>query len=144
VKASYLHITVAVWSPFESRVLAHYTCYWGPLRKQRIYLHITIAVGGSFESKELYITVTVSGPFRIKVLAHCNCCWGPLWKKATYTLQLLLRAPLKIEYLHTTVFFCKWSLKAEYLHISVAVGGRVAKSIQIFSRTFCFSRDTVD
>jgi len=56
---------------------------------------------------------------------HYICCLGPLWKQATYTLQLVLGAPLKSEYLHTTISFwtLRWSLKAEYIHISATFGG---------------------
>jgi len=69
------------------------------------YLHITIAVGGLFESREFYITVIVGGPFEIKVLIHYDYCLGHLSKQGAYTLQLLVWASLKAEYLHTTVSF---------------------------------------
>jgi len=29
LKARYLHITIAVWEPFKSKVLTHYNCCWG-------------------------------------------------------------------------------------------------------------------
>ena len=65
LKAQYLHITIAIWGPFESIVglLTHYNCYLG-----------------LFESKDFYIIVTVGGPF---------------WNQGIYTLQLLLGAPVK-------------------------------------------------
>jgi len=30
VEARYLHIKVATRGPFESKILAHYSCCWGP------------------------------------------------------------------------------------------------------------------
>jgi len=32
--AQYLHITIAVWVPFENILLAHYSCCWWPLWKK--------------------------------------------------------------------------------------------------------------
>jgi len=84
MKARYLHIEVAV-GPFERKVLKHYNCRWV-----------------LFESMELYIIIAVGGPFESKMLTHYNCCWRPLCKQSTCTLQWLLGAPLKAEYLHIT------------------------------------------
>jgi len=37
LKVEYLHIAVEVGIPFESRLLTHYKCCWGPLSKQSTY-----------------------------------------------------------------------------------------------------------
>jgi len=37
LKSEYIHITVAVGSPFASKVLTHYNCCWGPFQKQSTY-----------------------------------------------------------------------------------------------------------
>ena len=65
LRPRYLHITIAVWVLFESKVRIHYNCCLGHL-----WNHSTL-------------------------LAHYSCCWGPLWKQCTYALQLLLGVPLK-------------------------------------------------
>jgi len=95
LKEEYLHITMAVGVPLESRVFTHYNCNWGP-----------------FESRLL--AIAVGHPFKSRVLTHCNGCWGLFQaeylhiavtfgattrKQSTYTLQLLLVAPLIAEYL---------------------------------------------
>ena len=41
--------------------------------------------------------------FKCRVLTHFSGCWGPLWKQSTFKLQLLLWAPFKAKYLHSTV-----------------------------------------
>jgi len=71
LKASYLHITIAVGSLFESKEF-----------------YITVAVGGPLESivltwsplkaRYLHIAIVVGKPFESMVLRHYNCCWGRL------------------------------------------------------------------
>ena len=82
LKAEYLHITIATGGPFGSSVLTHCSC-----------------VGSPFKSRVL---TYVGGPFQSRVSTYRDCC-GPLWKKRTYTLQLLLGALSKAEYLHITM-----------------------------------------
>ena len=41
--------------------------------------------------------------FKCRVLTHFSGCWGPLWKQSTFKFQLLLGAPFKAKYLHSTV-----------------------------------------
>jgi len=102
-----MQVTVGVGGSFESKILVHYSCCWGPFASKVLsHLHITIAVGGPFESK---------------VLSDYNFCWGPLWKYSTCTLQLLLR-PLWKHGADTLQLLFGAPLKAEYVHISVAVG----------------------
>ena len=96
-------------------------CWSGPCESRVSYLHITVALRGPFESR---------------VPTHCSCCWGHLREQSSYTLQLLLGAPLKANCLYYTVdFWPLWKqgiyilqllfgapLKAKYIYITAAVG----------------------
>jgi len=42
LKASYLHITVAVGDPFESRVLTHCNCGWESLKAKNFTLQLLL------------------------------------------------------------------------------------------------------
>ena len=116
------YITVTVGGPFESIVLTHYSCCWGPFECKGTYtlksllgplwkqgiLHYSYCCG-PFEIK-MHIKITVWRPCESKLITHYSCCQGPFWMQSTYTLHFLLGA-------------LQWSLKGEYLHISVAFGG---------------------
>jgi len=81
-RVAYLHITVAVGDPLKARQL--HICYWRPLCKKS-----TNTLRAILKAAFLRITVAVGGT---SVLTHCSCCWGSFWKQSrpTYTLQLLL------------------------------------------------------
>jgi len=66
VKASFLHITVAAGSSFESRVLIHYSFFYEPLQwsLKADYLHISVAVGAPLKADYLHIAVAVEGPLK--------------------------------------------------------------------------------
>ena len=53
LKTEYLHVTVAIGSPFESRVLTNCSCCWAAHCLEAEYLYITVADGGPFESRIL-------------------------------------------------------------------------------------------
>jgi len=68
---------MAVWGAFQSRVLTHLTLQ--------------------------FLSGAPSMKFECRVLTHFSGCWGPLWKQSNFILQLLLGAPFKAKYLHSTV-----------------------------------------
>jgi len=71
-----------------------------------------------------HITVVVVGLFKSRVLTQYSGCRVRFSKQSTFTLQFLLEALLKAEYLHITVAVAI-PLKARYLHITGAIGGHI-------------------
>jgi len=69
LKGWYLHIAVAVRGPFDSIVLAHYNCCFGPLGKHiACTLHLLLVA--TLKARYLHITIAVGGPYESKILAH--------------------------------------------------------------------------
>jgi len=71
LKASDLHITVAIVVPLKAE--------WA-------YLHNAIAVGHPCKAEYLHVTIIAGGPFESRVasqLTHCSCSWGPLWRQSS-------------------------------------------------------------
>jgi len=65
---------VAVWCPFERKVLTHQpTIAVGGLFESEEF-YITIAVGAPVKARCLHIEVAVGVPFEIKVPTHYSCC----------------------------------------------------------------------
>ena len=141
LKAEHIHITVVVgapfkgncscyWAPFwkqsavdgsfQSRVLTHYSCYWGNLQKHSTYAlqwlfgvtlkpedltyTLQLLLGPLHKQKRKYlrITIAVEGPFESRVPTHCNCCWGPF----------LSRVLIRVD---NTLFTKKEKLHAKHL-----------------------------
>jgi len=67
------------------------------LKAEEAYLYVTDAAGSPFESRVLTHYKCCWGPIESRVLTHYKCCWGPHRKQSTYTLEMLLGAPLKAE-----------------------------------------------
>ena len=86
LKTRYLHITVDVGSPFESRALTHCSCYWGPLQMQSTYA-LQWLLGAPLKEEHLYTAVAVGDPFECRVLTHYKSCWGPFWNQNTCILM---------------------------------------------------------
>ena len=81
------YITVAVWGPFASIILAHHSCCWWRLWKQGNFT--LVAFGGLLRARYWqYITTVVGGPAKARCL-HMTVAAG---------------ARLKAEYLHSAQF----------------------------------------
>jgi len=54
LKAERVHLAIAVGVTFESKVLTHCSCCWGPFESRVLtkaeYLHIAVAVAGPCEN----------------------------------------------------------------------------------------------
>jgi len=77
LKAKYLHNTVAVVGPFESRVLTRYRRYRVPFENRVLAYTLQLLLADLLKVEYLHITVGDGGSSESRVLAHCSCCWGP-------------------------------------------------------------------
>ena len=135
LKAEYLHITVVVEGPFESRVLTYCSCCWGPLWKESSYA-IQLLLGVRSKAEYVHIRVAVKRPFGSRVLIYDllrkilyewiilfftnmskiyarNTSRGPLkvWARAKCLARLPLNTPLAVDHAGNPF---RWSIVTKF------------------------------
>jgi len=100
LKEKCLCITVTLGLFELSKVFALSNCCWGPIESKVAYYTLQLLLR-PFESKvlhtlQLLLGACYCGPLKAEYL-HNAVAVGPRCKADACTLQLLLRAPLKVE-----------------------------------------------